>query len=270
MGRSKYIGHINNHGSEVIDSFSTKNKSGKSVSNFLVKCICGKEFKVIGQHFKSGATVSCGCVRQAQNLNLKGQIVNGLEVLEMLPPVPSDSRKRSRALVKCTCAKEFICVASELKRKRIKSCGCSYQIPMSIRRANNGGPSPQEKTWNWYIGQYKTSAKKRKLDFELNLCKFKELSQKKCYYCGLSPSPRHRYRNDEKVSQETIDKSIIHVNGIDRLDSNLGYIEINCVSCCTECNYHKGKYSIQQFNNWIQRIVTYRKDELKEYLDGSD
>lgn len=259
MGKSRYIGCKNHHGSTIKRSFSKRNISGKSVQHFEVLCACGNTFKVIGQHFKSGATVSCGCIRAAQNLNLTGQIINEIEVLTMLPPVPSDTRKRSRAKVKCFCGNKFICTATELKRKRVYSCGCLSKRSMSARRAKNSGISVEEKAWNWYMKQYINSAKNRKYDFKISKKEFKLICSEMCYYCGSAPSPKNRYRNDRLVTQETIDNSTIYVNGIDRLDSDRGYVAGNCVPCCTECNYHKGKYSLKQFREWINSIVKHGK-----------
>lgn len=261
MGQSKYVGMTNSHGSKVINSFSKKNSSGQYKSFLVVRCVCGNDFNVLTQHFKSGATVSCGCIRKAQNLKLTGQTINNLLVLDMLPPIPSDLSKKQRALVKCHCNNEFTCVASELKRKRVKSCGCLSKHSMSVRRAKNGGPSVNEKAWLWYFKQYATSAKKRKLSFEYNIDSFKTITQKKCYYCGLAPSPKNRYRNDKLAKKETIDQSTIYVNGIDRLNPNKGYISNNCVPCCTECNYHKGRYTLDEFMAWLQRINNWKELE---------
>jgi 5-methylcytosine-specific restriction endonuclease McrA len=57
-----------------------------------------------------------------------------------------------------------------------------------------------------------------------------------CNYCGLKPQfPNTR-------------------NGIDRIDSNYGYIEENCVSCCEFCNQAKLDYTLDEFKEWVVRI----------------
>lgn len=38
-----------------------------------------------------------------------------------------------------------------------------------------------------------------------------------------------------------------HHNGIDRIDSNIGYITSNCVTCCGGCNIAKGKKTPDEF-----------------------
>lgn len=43
-------------------------------------------------------------------------------------------------------------------------------------------------------------------------------------------------------------------NGIDRLDSSIGYVKTNVVSCCTKCNYAKHEMTIDEFKEWIKKI----------------
>lgn len=66
------------------------------------------------------------------------------------------------------------------------------------------------------------SAKKRKHSFNLNINDFKELVLTKCNYCDY-------YKENE-------------VNGIDRVNNDIGYEKDNCVSCCEICNKMKRYY----------------------------
>ncbi len=43
-------------------------------------------------------------------------------------------------------------------------------------------------------------------------------------------------------------------NGIDRVDSSIGYIEENCVSCCKICNRAKSDASFDEIYDWLNRI----------------
>ena len=38
-----------------------------------------------------------------------------------------------------------------------------------------------------------------------------------------------------------------HQNGLDRIDSSIGYIENNVYTCCGNCNYMKNNYSYKHF-----------------------
>jgi hypothetical protein len=57
-----------------------------------------------------------------------------------------------------------------------------------------------------------------------------------CAYCGALPHP---------------------LNGIDRIDSNLGYIKSNICSCCWPCNFMKGPMTKEDFLAKCQKIVEY-------------
>lgn len=83
--------------------------------------------------------------------------------------------------------------------------------------------------------KYKTyilNSKHRKIEFKLNFEEFESLISKSCYYCA----------------------SIDNV-GIDRLDSNVGYTQVNCVSCCSMCNVMKNDFSFTDFINKVKLIA---------------
>lgn len=55
-----------------------------------------------------------------------------------------------------------------------------------------------------------------------------------CVYCGAAPSP---------------------INGIDRCDNSLGYVDGNCVTACKGCNYAKRERSQAEFAAWISIVA---------------
>jgi hypothetical protein len=48
------------------------------------------------------------------------------------------------------------------------------------------------------------------------------------------------------------------LNGIDRLDSKVGYVEENVVSCCADCNFAKQRLSKSQFLDLVKRIAIHQ------------
>src|SRR5207244_1433978 len=62
------------------------------------------------------------------------------------------------------------------------------------------------------------------------------LIQDKCIYCGKEPAP---------------------YNGLDRVDSSKGYTPENTVACCTRCNYAKNDFSIEEFRQWLLKIIEF-------------
>lgn len=49
-------------------------------------------------------------------------------------------------------------------------------------------------------------------------------------------------------------------NGIDRKDSNVGYVYENCVPCCSKCNFVKNKIPYKDFLHYIRRLYETTKD----------
>lgn len=43
-------------------------------------------------------------------------------------------------------------------------------------------------------------------------------------------------------------------NGIDRIDNNKGYTIDNVVPCCKMCNQAKNDYTLQEFQDWVEKI----------------
>lgn len=67
--------------------------------------------------------------------------------------------------------------------------------------------------------------------------------------------------------RKTLDK-IIKVNGIDRLDSEKGYVKENCVPCCWDCNRMKQTLTEQQFLKKVEQIYNYRM--IRDYRKGNE
>lgn len=93
----------------------------------------------------------------------------------------------------------------------------------------------------------KRSAVNKGLTWELSKEDFKILTQQDCFYCGAEPSQIKKYNlkgdNDPYI-----------YNGIDRLDSDEGYVVGNCVPCCGKCNRAKYTMSANEFLDHVKKI----------------
>lgn len=76
--------------------------------------------------------------------------------------------------------------------------------------------------------KYKQQAILRGLIFDIENDKFTQISQDHCYYCGKQGTP---------------DCPI----GVDRVNSDIGYINNNCVPCCCYCNFSKSDMEKDEF-----------------------
>lgn len=128
---------------------------------------------------------------------------------------------------------ELIC---EKKNQGTKSCGCLA----AQMAADRGKKRRNNDFWLIEMNNFNAqSAKSRKLDFLLTKEQYKSFALDVCFYCGKQPSTICRSAGLRELS--------ILKNGIDRIDSNVGYIYDNCVTCCLQCNIAKMDYSYEEF-----------------------
>ena len=82
---------------------------------------------------------------------------------------------------------------------------------------------------------------------------FNTLIHQNCFYCGKQPEELKSLKRHNKTNKPVL------VNGIDRIDSSLGYSKENCIPCCAMCNRMKSNYSLSDFYNHISRIYNHIK-----------
>lgn len=111
--------------------------------------------------------------------------------------------------------------------------------------------------------QYKNSVKNRNLVFDIEFDTFLNLITKKCYYCGSEPKIN---LGDSKYFQT----GKFERNGLDRIDSKLGYVDNNVVTCCETCNRAKLSMSEEEFYSWINQLYNYLKLNRKTFNDYSE
>lgn len=100
------------------------------------------------------------------------------------------------------------------------------------------------------IKTIRTSAQARNIVFSIvDMDEMAAKLSKPCYYCEFTPK-----ENDI-------------LNGLDRVDSSLGYTDYNTVPCCATCNAMKGQQSMDMFITNVRRIVNYQKIEYCEAFD---
>ena len=126
---------------------------------------------------------------------------------------------------------------------RIKSCGC-YKWYKKL--------FGDEASFRSLYTRYKSDAKRYDREFNLTLEQFKSITSSNCFYCKDQPN-RPFKRPYTNTSVEDCDPYMC--NGIDRVDSSIGYVFENCVACCTTCNYMKLDLRQDVFISHIQKIA---------------
>jgi len=78
--------------------------------------------------------------------------------------------------------------------------------------------------------RYHYKSRVKNMEFDITEAEFQTLTSQACTYCSKRNTPTH-------------------TNGIDRVDSALGYTVDNCVPCCGECNVMKKTLSDIEFRD---------------------
>ena len=143
---------------------------------------------------------------------------------------------------KCLCDCGNICYirSTELtKKERIDCKKCSKK-----RQAKKQTLPDKLAKLKRVFRHYKIHAKNKKLIFDISFDDFRNIICKKCLYCGEPPK---KYKDEYER------------NGIDRIDSEKGYVIENVVPCCETCNRAKLDYSQKDFFSWVNKIYNQLK-----------
>lgn len=220
---------------EVIGVFYKKNKNGKNKVWFDCKCDCGKICQVAGSNLrKNNGTKSCGCNRWYGNraVDLTGQKFGHLTALNA-----TELRLRKNIVwsFQCDCGNIKNLPAGEVVSLKTTSCGC--------RRKNL---DREDQAWrNAFRRSLKLSDSYGDCDLDFDF--FKETVSKNCFYCNKPPRTPVR---DGKII-------IGYRVGMDRIDSNLGYLKNNIVPCCEICNRAKSDKTIYEWIDHVNSVYKY-------------
>ena len=98
--------------------------------------------------------------------------------------------------------------------------------------------------WQTQWKRFLADAKKRNHIVMITIDEFIRISQSNCEYCGEPPTLKMINRSCKYKR-----------NGIDRVDNFVGYELTNCVPCCWICNFAKRTLTIDEFKNWINKLI---------------
>lgn len=153
-----------------------------------------------------------------------------------------------KVLCKCEdCGKERLVSYDSMANRENSSflktgetlCGNCANRRMSGK--NNG----QFKHGNNRFCEYRNNAKRRGIEFSLEVQEFEQITNQPCHYCG-------GFSSDFNEASRG--------NGIDRKDSNKGYLLDNCVPCCATCNFLKNNTPYKDFIEYIRRVYERTKN----------
>jgi hypothetical protein len=150
----------------------------------------------------------------------------------------------------CVCGSLVTVYSGSLTRTKhsTKSCGCLKAERVGDLNRLEDGKSAR----NRRLSDYRKKAKRKGLPFDLTEEQFFALTQQPCHYCGREP-----YRTSH--TKGTHYHGDFVYNGVDRKDSEQGYVRTNCVPCCHTCNLGKCDSSYEEFVQYLNRVAVFRK-----------
>ncbi len=179
-----------------------------------------------------------------------GQRFGLLTVVQKTESYQWRAGKKAQYLCRCECGKEQKFLATMLAQGRQDRCKvCAIKNRPQARNA----VSAERRVYNLSVVQ-----RSKKLDLPGELLSFKDWSWlviRPCIYCGSEPKEKTWARNNK----------VVIANGIDRLDSDKGYIKGNCVPCCEVCNRAKNEMSVRQFKEWLFKAYLFNKERYEEW-----
>lgn len=198
----------------------------------ILECtVCGNETKCIRTCIKRVRCSTMGCLSRYRGTVKCGDSIGKLTVLSI---TYDDIVQKYNHICECSCGD--VSLYTKLTRRRSAECNtCSIKTVSYNNIIPNNGASV-----NRLFGKYKNRATKKGYGFFLTKPEFIELIFTNCTYCDDSPSPDH--------------EGCLR-NGIDRIDSTIGYTLSNSVACCGICNRAKSDLPLAAFMVWISRIT---------------
>ena len=196
------------------------------------RCKCGFERLFTSYHIIHFLKGGCGC-----DISLVGKKFGKLSAVQR---IAKNGLSNSKYLCRCDCGNTRILRAVYLTQGKNKSCGCGI-----IKGSEETGVRIA-------LNTCKRGARARDLEFTLSKEKFKELILSKCTYCGggFTNTTKENYASKNE-------KRVFFHNGIDRVDNAKGYIEENCVSCCSICNLMKREFTVEEWKMHMQKILNH-------------
>ncbi len=175
---------------------------------------------------------------------------------------------------RCDCEQIKELDIRSVKTQLVKSCGCLKSEPTRSNRIHCRKP-PGETSFNFLFYACKAAANNRNnIDFNLTPEQHKQIILQACYYCGTLPSPFNVYlkkdgtfrRNagHKDVMDDTIELAWIYINGVDRVNNDMGYFVENCVPCCFDCNEMKNNRIENDFISHVNKIASFQERKNKK------
>jgi hypothetical protein len=136
------------------------------------------------------------------------------------------------------CKRTSSCLQLSIKGKWNTCCGICSGTDGAFRKL-------------FYI--YKRNAKLQSREWSLTEEQFRTLTSSPCYYTGRLPANVYKHWTTTYV-----------YNGVDRVDNNKGYTIENCLPCCHDVNFAKGRMLHSDFIQLCKEVTQYKTQTQKD------
>jgi hypothetical protein len=219
---------------------------GKRNKSYLCKCDCGTERSINGKKLLLDDMKSCGCERGMRPPNdLMGYRFGNWTVIGKA----DEELCKRQVLWKCMCDCGGIVNKTPyaIRNHVHKMCGvCS----------NTGNKKQVGEITNRYWKRVVDSARVRNIPLEITKSFAWELflkQDRRCVLTGILLTFANSYEGKEAILQTA---------SLDRIDSNIGYINTNVQWVHKAINKMKNSLSDEDLIEWCQRVVEHKKNSL--------
>lgn len=244
----------------------------KNKNTFIVKCLkCGKEYEIpisTLSHRKKSKIEGCKyCMTKKIPKSMfkyhSNDIIGSYKLLDRV-----NNREQ---LWKAECIKcHKIQVIRLANAKKRVTDGCSYcdgRKKLMPRGSNMKAClyTQDELSYNSYkrrieaMNRHETIKHK---EWNLSLEEYSKLIHQNCAYCGAIPEEKPHLNRKSNPNEH------FTANGIDRIDSNVGYTIKNCVPCCTTCNRMKSDLTLSEWKNKMKKILNHYFNESSTTIEN--
>lgn len=130
---------------------------GKYGKEYLCECECGNKKIVLGTQLTRKQTTSCGCIRGKQNINKKHDKFSKSKIGEkhnLLTIIGIEEYKGNSGnylmTCQCDCGNITKQIYADIKKGKVKSCGC-YQKEQASKTGSNVGLNNYKNKYDWYF-----------------------------------------------------------------------------------------------------------------------
>jgi hypothetical protein len=205
---------------------------------------------------------SCGCLRSYDRALAKkksysseykiGQKFNAFTVTGCVEPSNGNNGGGVWTCV-CDCGKTM----ARTGRQLIYGKGHRGCTRPDLYRRSNADDKRQLTISNQYT-QHKKRCKLKGIE-HLDFTDWESVVFRPCHYCGLIDERSYTNKYIQSYGEEIINLYKVKINGVDRLDSSIGYTLSNCVPCCFFCNTAKYAHEENYFLSRIKQIYEFRR-----------